>query len=82
MPSDLDSPTFDYARAYRDTGCSLAPSCLSCPFTRCRYEGGRLTDRDSEITRLRAQGAATTAIMERFGLSRRSVFRVLQGERR
>ena len=23
---------------YRDTGCELAPSCLSCPFVRCRYD--------------------------------------------
>lgn len=23
---------------YRDTGCDLAPSCLSCPFVHCRYD--------------------------------------------
>ena len=23
---------------YRDTGCELAPSCLNCPFIRCRYD--------------------------------------------
>ncbi len=27
----------EYAN-YRDTGCDLAPSCLSCPFVRCRYD--------------------------------------------
>ena len=23
---------------YSDEGCSLAPSCLSCPFVRCRHD--------------------------------------------
>ncbi len=23
---------------YRDTGCDLAPSCLSCPFVHCRHD--------------------------------------------
>ena len=27
----------EYA-SYRDTGCDLAPSCLSCPFVRCRHD--------------------------------------------
>ena len=27
----------EYA-AYQDTGCELAPSCLNCPFIRCRYD--------------------------------------------
>ena len=27
----------EYAN-YKDTGCDLAPSCLSCPFARCRYD--------------------------------------------
>ena len=27
----------EYAN-YKDTGCDLAPSCLSCPFVRCRYD--------------------------------------------
>ncbi len=27
----------EYAN-YKDTGCDLAPSCLRCPFARCRYD--------------------------------------------
>ena len=27
----------EYAH-YHDTGCDLAPSCLSCPFVRCRHD--------------------------------------------
>ncbi len=27
----------EYAN-YKDTGCDLAPSCLSCPFVRCRHD--------------------------------------------
>jgi hypothetical protein len=25
-------------RKWRDTGCDLAPSCLACPFSECRYD--------------------------------------------
>ena len=24
--------------SYKDTGCDLAPSCLSCPLARCRFD--------------------------------------------
>jgi hypothetical protein len=25
-------------RVFRDTGCRYAPSCLACPFERCKYD--------------------------------------------
>lgn len=73
---------------YRDEGCELAPSCLNCPLPLCRYDlpGGlrrhRLRNRDEEIIRLRRSSRLTIEeIAHRFGLSRRSVFRVLQRTR-
>jgi hypothetical protein len=68
---------------YADTGCSLHPSCLSCPLARCRYDepGGarRLLseERDRAIVALRRRGRPVAAIAARFGISRRTVFRVL-----
>jgi hypothetical protein len=73
---------------YVDRGCDLYPSCLNCPLPRCRYEepGGAAailrTGRDASILRLAAQdGMDVEHIAEMFGLSRRTVFRVLRAGR-
>lgn len=68
---------------YRDGGCDLAPSCLRCPLERCRYDepgGARAllqSARDVEVWRRREAGGAISALAREFGLSRRSVFRIL-----
>jgi AraC-like DNA-binding protein len=69
---------------YRDEGCELSPSCLACPLVRCRYDvpgGARALlnrERDREIRAMRErEGLSAEAIAERFGVSRRTVFRVL-----
>ena len=69
---------------YADTGCDLHPSCLSCPLVRCRYDepGGarRLisNERDRRVVRLqREEQLSVDLIAQRFGISRRTVFRVL-----
>lgn len=69
---------------YRDDGCDLFPSCLSCPLARCRYDvpGGvrallnRERDRQMRLLRTEA-GLSVDAIAERFQVSRRTVFRAL-----
>jgi hypothetical protein len=73
---------------YMDSGCDLHPSCLSCPLVRCRYDepGGarRLfsDERDRRIVRLqREEELSIDLLAERFGVSRRTVFRVLARER-
>lgn len=73
---------------YADTGCDLYPSCLSCPLPRCRYEdpGGAAAMlrpvRDASILRLAEQdGLSVDRLAEMFGLSRRTVFRVLSAGR-
>ena len=67
---------------WRDDGCNYHPSCLSCPFPVCvKHElpQGMLSlkrrARNAQIIALR--GAPVDEIAERFGLSPRSVFRVL-----
>jgi hypothetical protein len=69
---------------YTDSGCDLHPSCLTCPLARCRYDepGGvrKLVsdDRDRQIVRLqRHEQMDVDSIAGRFGISRRTVFRVL-----
>lgn len=70
---------------YADTGCDLYPSCLRCPLPRCRYEdpGGAAAilrgGRDASIVRLRSHdGMSVERLAEMFGLSRRTIFRVLR----
>ena len=68
---------------YRDDGCDVHHSCLSCPLPRCRYEepGGLRAllneTRDQQILELRAEGVPVGELADRFGVSRRTVFRVL-----
>ena len=65
---------------YQDDGCDLFPSCLRCPLTRCRYDiPGRQTGkelRNVEMARLHRAGVAVRELAERFGVSRRTVYRI------
>ena len=68
---------------YRDDGCEVNPSCLTCPLPRCRYdEPGGLralvnSYRDGKMLELRLEGVPVEDIAERFSVSRRTVFRIL-----
>ena len=68
---------------YGDGGCELAPACLRCPLARCRYDapgGARrllIDSRDGELLQRRDEGVAIDTLASQFGISRRSVFRVL-----
>jgi hypothetical protein len=68
---------------YRDDGCDIHPQCLTCPLPRCRYEDpgglkGLLNGmRDREIVTLKSRGWTIEDIADEFGVSRRTVFRVL-----
>lgn len=73
---------------YADSGCDLYPSCLRCPLPRCRYDdpGGAAamlrTGRDASILRLAQQdGVDVDQLAVMFGLSRRTIFRVLRSGR-
>jgi hypothetical protein len=70
---------------YKDDGCSISESCFTCPLPRCRYEepGGLRSVlnqmRDSEILALKQNGVPVEELADRFQVSRRTVFRVLEG---
>lgn len=72
---------------YRDTGCDLHPSCLRCPLPRCRYDepGGAAAllrvGRNEALLRAYRRGAGIEELARAFGLSRRTVFRVLRAAR-
>lgn len=70
---------------YVDTGCDLYSSCLSCPLPRCRFDdpGGASAmlrvGRDEAILRCaEREGVTVDSLAEMFGLSRRTIFRVLK----
>jgi hypothetical protein len=70
--------------SYADNGCDLYPSCLTCPLPKCRYDepGGASamlrTGRDASIERLaRQEGMNVDTLARQFGVSRRTIFRVL-----
>ncbi len=70
--------------SYRDDGCDIHPACLTCPLPQCRYDNPRGARgmfnevRDVEIVRLRRKGLAINEIARRYGISRRTVFRVMR----
>ena len=69
---------------YRDDGCAVNPTCLTCPLPRCRYDDTRTLrailnePRDQQILDLREAGMATTELSARFGISKRTIFRILE----
>jgi|FLYL01.1.fsa_nt_gi hypothetical protein len=73
---------------YRDDGCDIHPQCLTCPLPRCRYDDpgglrGLLNSmRDEQIVAQRRQGTPISELAQRFGVSRRTVFRVLENAAR
>lgn len=66
---------------YRDAGCEYSPSCLSCPFAKCRYDQPIVDQfrdqRDQLIVELRTKGRTIQAIAKKAHCGRRTVFRVL-----
>ncbi len=73
---------------YVDRGCDLAPSCLACPFPKCRYDMGdtawtarRMLNvaRNAEIVRALDSGEHAESIALRLGISSRSVYRLVHG---
>ncbi|MFQ5861383.1 MAG: helix-turn-helix domain-containing protein [Dehalococcoidia bacterium] len=69
---------------YRDDGCEVSPSCLICPLPKCKYDDPgwlqreRRRGRDLEVLRVRqAQTLSVPQLAQRFGISQRTVFRIL-----
>ena len=84
--SGLPWPGDEYAN-WKDSGCALQPSCLSCPLERCIEEvprgrqRQRMSDRAAAMAALRRQGSTAGQVAEAFGVSLRTVQRALQQHR-
>ena len=70
---------------YRDTGCELSASCLACPLDRCKYDEpvsarrAGIERRDREIALIRRKHRAPImTLAHTYGVSRRTVFRILR----
>jgi hypothetical protein len=70
--------------SYRDAGCDLHSSCLTCPLAQCRYDDpgwiqrGEREERDTAILRARsAEALPVVDLATRFGVSTRTVHRAL-----
>ena len=74
--------------SYRDDGCDVSPSCLRCPLVVCKYDDpgwlrrvGRLS-RDLLVMEVRRrEGLSVSELAARFGLSARTIHRIIQSER-
>jgi hypothetical protein len=78
------SDTLPENTRYKDDGCDASLTCLECPLPLCKYDDpgwlqreNRRT-RDDEIFHLRSQQVAVTEISKRFGISTRTVHRIVQ----
>ena len=78
------SDTLPENTRYKDDGCDASLTCLECPLPLCKYDDpgwlqreNRRT-RDDEIFRLRSQQVVVTEISKRFGISTRTVHRIVQ----
>ena len=70
---------------YRDNGCEVSPSCLECPLPACKYDDPAAyhrqvrESRDREIVDAKSvQGKSVPQIADHFGLSQRTIHRVLE----
>ena len=70
---------------YADNGCQLYHACLECPFENCQFDGGggpsgvrRRTRNSALVTAASSEGVNAGDLANMFGLSRRTVFRVLR----
>ncbi|MFQ5874543.1 MAG: hypothetical protein ACE5JL_12185, partial [Dehalococcoidia bacterium] len=74
---------------YRDDGCEVSPSCLRCPLPRCRYDDPGWLRREAKarrdrevLTAHRSEGLGPSELARRFGLSRRTIHRILRMQKR
>jgi hypothetical protein len=78
------SDTLPENTRYKDDGCDASATCLECPLALCKYDDpGRLQresrrTRDDEIFQLRQERVPVAEISKRFGISTRTVHRIVQ----
>ena len=72
---------------FRDSGCDLHPACLTCPLPQCRYDDPGWLQREEREQRDQAmlqarilEALPITDLADRFGVSTRTVHRILRRE--
>lgn len=70
---------------YVDTGCEASDSCLDCPLPQCRYDDPAWYQRNRRLARdfrivhtMQREDLSIEDTAERFGITNRTVFRILQ----
>lgn len=70
---------------YEDTGCEASESCLNCPLPMCRYDDPAWYQRNRRIARdfrvlqtMERESLTVEQAADRFGITVRTVFRILQ----
>ena len=73
---------------YRDEGCSVSPSCLRCPLPWCKYDDPAAYHRELRLSRdrevmqvKRDEGKTVPQLAQHFGLSERTIHRILERAR-
>ena len=70
---------------WKDRGCSVSPSCFTCPLDQCRYDvqGGlraiQNRSRNAAIVEAFKGGQSIKSIATDFGIHQRTVFTVVRG---
>ncbi|MBI4305573.1 MAG: hypothetical protein HY678_04565 [Chloroflexi bacterium] len=82
------SDTLPENSVYRDDGCDVSPTCLNCPLPVCKYDDPEFLRRTTRNARdeaildaRRREQLSVVSLAERFGVSTRTVHRILQAER-
>ena len=70
---------------YEDTGCEASDSCLDCPLPQCRYDDPEWYHRNRRLAKdfrlvhaMHRESLTVEQAAERFSITKRTVFRVLQ----
>lgn len=73
---------------YRDDGCDISASCLTCPLPVCKFDNpgwvrrASRHRRDESVVRARrSEGLGVVELADRFQLSSRTIHRILQSDR-
>ena len=82
----IREPVIDH---YADTGCEVARTCLECPLSRCKFDDMawfttyRRLARDFRIVAaIHSEGLSVKEAAQRFSVSPRTIFRILNRSRR
>ena len=74
---------------YEDTGCEVARTCRECPLSRCKFDDmawfityRRLGNDFRTVAAIHSEGLSIKEAAQRFSVTRRTIFRILNRSRR